>query len=389
MSALPTVLHPLADNDRIRVCHYRSLDQIDATAIARWQDLADLAVHPNAYLAPDFVLPSLEFLMGDTPFLIAVSERKTDAGWQSIALGVFREMTPSKTVPFRHLQALRSPHGFLGGLLFRRSGHDLAVERFFADFVQCDHGPWRALVVADFPMFQLLSPQQLDALERSGSRWIECGRSQRASIRPSEARPDWPHGLLSSRSAKNYARRARKLATRGEVEHRLRRGDDITDATIESFLALEDTGFRKDAKTSLRSHSNHERFFRTMVTRLRDRDGVFFFELVLAGHVIASTCNLVSGSNGIAFKLGWDPNYAEYRPGIQNELAMVGAMRNELSHLQHTDSGALQGSFMERLWPDSDVHVDGVFTCERMAHWVARAIRTAADWRNHWRGRTG
>ena len=93
----------------------------------------------------------------------------------------------------------------------------------------------------------------------------------------------------------------------------------------------------------------------------------------------------MSGTSGFAFKLGWDPDFADYSPGVQNELALVAAMQAELSHLKHMDSGAAQGSFMERLWPDRDELVEGVFTCDRLAHWTARAIRRVADARNRWR----
>ncbi|MEL7311573.1 MAG: hypothetical protein AAFN07_08690, partial [Pseudomonadota bacterium] len=123
MTSQPVVLQPLPENDAIRVCHYRSLDQIDASMLDRWRDLANDAVFANVYLTPEFLLPSLRHLTVDQPFLLAVSERKTASGWQSIALGVFQESKATRTVPYSHLRILRSPHGFLGGLLLRASCH--------------------------------------------------------------------------------------------------------------------------------------------------------------------------------------------------------------------------------------------------------------------------
>lgn len=379
----PMITQPLAADDSVRVCYYSSLDEMDGAMQARWTDLADHAAHHNAYLRPEFVIPALRYLIDDAPFLLAVSERRLDSGWQSIGLGVLRIRERSRSVPFTHLETLRTTHTFLGGILLRQSCLDEAVVRFFNDVVDCEHGAWRALRVQEFPLSELLTESHLSVLAAQGIRWLEAGATERAVIRPNQA-DDWPRTLLSAKTRKNYERKYRKLGALGELQHRLVCDGDVDDQTIESFLTLEHTGFRRDAGTSLLSDPAQAEFFRELVRMARERNGVFFSELCLDGRPIASTCNLRSGDRGFAFKLGWDPQYKSYSPGIQNELALIGCMEPALNDLNHMDSGAMPGSFMEQVWPERQAVVDGVFTCDQVTHWVSASIRKAATIRDRW-----
>ena len=71
---------------------------------------------------------------------------------------------------------------------------------------------------------------------------------------------------------------------------------------------------------------------------------------MLDGAAIASTCNLISGNAGFAFKIGWNPVYKRFGPGLLNELALVEEAPKLLAGLVEVDSGALEGSFIDALW---------------------------------------
>jgi CelD/BcsL family acetyltransferase involved in cellulose biosynthesis len=118
-----------------------------------------------------------------------------------------------------------------------------------------------------------------------------------------------------------------------------------------------------------------------MIAGFRAAGGVFFTELLLDGQVIASTCNLISGNSAFAFKLGWDPAYAKYAPGLLNELFLLQNVQAKFSHLDFFDSGAVEGSFIDALWCDKRVLVSGVFATSL----IGKLIFTSAALRRHLR----
>ena len=277
-------------------------------------------------------------------------------------------------MPFRHLGTHRCTHAFLTGLLLRADCADLAIELLLTQFLCHHRHSWKALNVMCFPMDLVLTSEQLDHLARKGIVWHHEADEPRAAVRPALLPADVLSSVLSGRTLKNYRRKKRRLAAKGEYRWMLRTGADVDAGAIDRFLALEHTGFRRAERTSLLSDAAHEAFFRDMAARMAAEDKLFFAELSLDGTVIASNCNLRSGRFGFAFKLGWDPAYADYSIGTLNELELLQAMPTRLADLSHMDSGALPGSFMEELWPDLDTLVHGSFTCHRLSHFVSQSI---------------
>jgi hypothetical protein len=111
----------------------------------------------------------------------------------------------------------------------------------------------------------------------------------------------------------------------------------------------------------LRSRPEQEAFFREMAEGFRGEGRLFFTELTIGQAVVASTCNLISGNTGFAFKIGWDPRYAKGSPGVLNEIEFVRAAPSLFPSLEAVDSGASEGSFIEELWTDRWPLASGAF----------------------------
>ena len=79
------------------------------------------------------------------------------------------------------------------------------------------------------------------------------------------------------------------------------------------------------------------------------------------GKVIASTSNLISGCAGFAFKIGWDEAFSKLGPGILNEVEFMKYFPELLPSIKYVDSGAGDGSFIEKLWPDHVSLVSGFY----------------------------
>jgi CelD/BcsL family acetyltransferase involved in cellulose biosynthesis len=109
------------------------------------------------------------------------------------------------------------------------------------------------------------------------------------------------------------------------------------------------------------------RFFEEMTRGFSERGKALFCELLLDGKVIASSSNYVSGSCVLAFKIGWDPDFARFSPGRLAELAIIEHLSAELPEVDRLDSGSAPGSYVERMWLERHYLSEGMIATSRAA----------------------
>ena len=110
-----------------------------------------------------------------------------------------------------------------------------------------------------------------------------------------------------------------------------------------------------------------------MIAGLAGEGRAFFTELSVAGTVVSSTCNLESGDEGFAFKIGWAPEYAAMSVGTLNEIELMRNAPACLRHLVRLDSGSEPGSYMDDLWKGRRILVDGFLATTAAGRVAARA----------------
>ena len=337
-------------------------ESIDAQLIAAWQHLGERALAPNAYLTPMFVLPALAHMGSTGPVEILLIE---GASGELIGIGVF-DTRP--LLPLTRLQSLvgfRSKHSYLTGLLVDGEQAVAAVDAFF-EFVSrpgtCWHGVRFDWLSAECPFGALL----IERARRRNIWWSESERMRRAVLLPKHNDGATLVERIPPRRLKELRRCARRLSDNGRLDWHIHHGENVHDAVIERFLSLEHMGWKGESGSSVRANPEHEQFFTAMIAGFRANGGLFFTELLHDGKVIASSCNLISGNSAFAFKIGWDPDYARYSPGMLNELYLLEQAGELFGHLDLIDSGALEGSFIDRLWFDKRDILSGVFATTRL-----------------------
>ncbi|MCG2576999.1 GNAT family N-acetyltransferase [Dechloromonas sp. XY25] len=330
---------------------------LDSDLIEAWRCLAEHALVPNAYLTPMFILPALTHIAPPDPVSIILIE--TGRG-DLIGLGVFQTR---RLLPFFHWQALvsfRSKHTYLSGLLVDGRQAPAAVDAFFA-FVSRPGSGWHGVRFDWLSAGDALDRLLQEVAHRRHLWWSESARMRRAVLLP------WRHDTadliarIPKAVLKNLHRCRRRLEENGPTDWRIHYGNEVGDEVVERFIALEHMGWKGKAGTSVRADPAHERFFREMIAGFRDTGSVFFTELLHAGQVIASTCNLVSGNAAFAFKISWDPACARYSPGMLNELHLLERAKEAVGHFDLVDSGSVEGGFIDKLWLDKRELVSGVF----------------------------
>ncbi|MEX8520489.1 MAG: GNAT family N-acetyltransferase [Leptothrix sp. (in: b-proteobacteria)] len=332
---------------RVLVC---DAAEITDAQVRAWLDLESVALEPNAYLSPHFVLPALKHLEPEARIKILLVERQTAGGQQLVGLGVFRVMSGTRRFPLPHLSAYLSAHSYLSGLLLDRTFASDALDAMFGH-VRSQSWRWHGITFergwGDGPQAQLISDYA-----QNMQRTLRCLDEQSRAVLHLPLDHAAHQTRLSSSLTQNIKRRTKRLNEQGAVNWRAHRQAGVPDAAVEAFLALEHQGWKGESGTSLRSAASHEAFFKDVVGRFAAEGRAMFTEMTVNDQVIVSTSNFVSGNAGFAFKVGWNSEYAKMSPGVLCEAEFLRAAGNICPDLNFFDSGASPGSYMDDIWPD-------------------------------------
>lgn len=350
--------------------------ELDAKTVAAWESLEQRALESNAYLSPRFVIPAMRHLSSsraqkETMFAFV---EKTSRGLVDLAgVGVFVPSLGTRRLPLPHLQAYRSPHSYVSGILVDRHEAEGAVRAFFR-FFSANAASWHGVEFAERaregPQAGLIAA----VAEEFGATWHQHGITRRAIFVPSEGGEKYMQEHFTSLRAKKLRKMKRRLEARGDLRWRAVFGDEVDANSVEHFLEVEHMGWKQDQGTSLRSRPSHEAFFREMVDGFRKSGQFFFTELSLDAVVIASTSNLISGGAGFAFKIGWRPAYAKESPGVLNEVELIRHAPALCGDLAFIDSGAHEGSYIDHLWAGRRTLASGIFGTTALGRWVLSGV---------------
>lgn len=342
----------------VRLC---PLAQVDDALLAEWGELESRLGEGNMFLSPHFIQPAVKYLDPRKRVLILAIHRHDSSGERLIGLGAFIARPPAVRFPLPYLESYRSPHTFLTGLLLDQDNRWLALEGLGA-YLASATIQWCGVEFADRLADSALDQIHQDQAMTSLVRWSEYYRHRRAILRPLAASEMLAQVLADGSFGKDLRRKRRRLEEKGNVDWYFRSGHDVTPECIETFLRLEDQGWKTEEGKSMLSRPSHADFFREMSKRFAENGRAFFTELTLDGRVIASTSNFISGNTAFAFKIGWEHEFASVSPGLLNELELMQHAEQCLPSIDFIDSGAIEGSFIERLWRESRQVATGIIT---------------------------
>jgi CelD/BcsL family acetyltransferase involved in cellulose biosynthesis len=335
--------------------------------VAAWRDLCGASVTPNIYLTPGFLIPAVRHLEADGSIRLATVWDERSSTLQ--ALAPLKAVPPSWRFPWRRVEIWRAKHTFQGGFLLRADSDPQALG------VLLDHvldGRCRAIrfdeIRSDSAACRAV--RRLVRGRREGC--VTHGAYERASLSRT-AMPKWREAISDARH-RQLARARERLGEIGPVDLRLRKGAEITERVVDDFLRLESAGWK--APSSLRADPAEERFFREVCDAGRESGALWFCELSVNDRVIASTTNFLCGGDAFAFKIGYDPEYARFSPGLLVEYGLLEAVERGELEFGHFDSGTQAGSYLEELWAGRTEMISG----HLVAGWDVRLMFTVRDW---------
>ncbi len=347
-----------------------------------WRRLTLESVERNPYLSPDFVLPLVTACPQPTPVQLMIVEETRTGEWR--AVGVLESSRRTWKRPLRFLRGLSSPYSFLDGLLIDEIAPDITLRVLLSELSQQRdwHGIQFALIREDSVVAQWLDAAATDAglSVYSEHRWQRARFDCHQEVTIDEILQ------FCSKSRRKSLRRARRLLERrGTVDYRLVTPAERNDPSVDTFLELEQLGWKGAEGTAIASNPAHAEFFRRVIDARGPSGGVIMGELRLDGRVVASTCNLRCGESLHAFKIGWDPELSDVSLGLWSEIELALAISTQIPEIRHLDSSSKVGSYLEAVWSSRQNMRSVVYSWSRRGH-LLMAARSYYRWWKSTRG---
>ena len=318
------------------------LGELDAGSVESWRSLATRVAEPNPFFEADFATTAGRHLGQQGVSLLVAAEGDEWRGCLPV-----RARTRWRRMPGRWLVGWRHMYAFLGTPLLEAGAERPALEAMLA---AADRQGPRVLVLEWLGRDGPVAAAAAEVCAARGGAGPIYEAFERAAI---DRRPEATYldGLSSSRR-KELRRLRRRLgeAVGGEATTVDHSGD--ADA-VQTFLALEQSGWKGRAGTAMASDPGHARFLHELCATFFSSGGrLELLALEGGGRALAMQCNLLAGGCLFSFKVAHDEAYGRYSPGVHLEIAAIKAF-HERDDVTRMDSCADPGNeLINRLWPD-------------------------------------
>lgn len=370
MNAFTTI--DTADSMPAPAAEFARLDRLTPTLAAQWDDLATHAAEPNAFAERWFVTASAP-LADPGVRLLAVRDNGTLIGLLPLA-----RAPRYGRLPLTHVENWLHHHAFLGGPLLRRGREQAAWTAILAAL---DADP-RSTGLFHLTGLVEHGPVHSALLAAANRPCDTVHRIERALLASDLAPDAYYAAIVRKKKRKEIARLQSRLAELGAVTtRRLSPADDLNE-WIDTFLALEQAGWKGRAGSALACQPETATFFRDALHGAHKTGRLEMLRLQLDERTLAILVNFLAAPGGFSFKTAFDEDFARYSPGVLIQLANLQILtRDDIAWM---DSCAAQDHPMiDSLWGGRRAIVRVTLPLagrrSRMLFHVARAVeRTAA-----------
>lgn len=371
------VSSPVVKEHEYTVKTHTGFAQLSVEDINAWRVLEEKVKPANVYLSIDYLIPLFQFYDNTKALLIILVYQNGKCQHNLVAAGAFMPSKNRLGLPL--LSTVQSIYLFNSGILLDPEDAEEGIARLLMAACARTKSGIVKVVRSDLA----LSDERILARLKSKSVYSQAIKKvQHLVMLPESSGDTFLQGYMSKSRKKDIRRNLTKLKALGELEWVLVKSSAVQDRHLQTFLNLEDDGWKGENGSSLKSNPKAHQFFVEAFTRLAKRGMVFFTELHLNGEVIASTCNFKCGNYAFAFKLGRLAAYDKYGVGILNEYFIVQQLFEQWPEVNYLDSAVDQDSFLRSFWRDTIDLEDRIFTANRfiylgyaLFHRVKKAIK--------------
>ena len=295
-----------------------ALISLSAVPAASWRALGERAIEPNAYYLPDWELAVNAFAPGRTgACALAAFDQATSE--RLIGLMPVVPLWRACKVP---LPALVSAHPY-GTLCTPLLDRDLADDAVMQLLQRVRAAGARALVLREVALDGPALHAVTNTLARDGIAARVLQSHERACL---DATGDGERCLreaLGGKKLKELRRLRHRLADHGAVAFDVARSSDEVASALETFLALEASGWKGQRGTALVQVAGDAAFIRRAAAALAQAGQCEIATLRAGATPVAAGIVLRHLDRAFFFKLGVDERFAKYSPGVQLTLELT------------------------------------------------------------------
>ncbi len=302
-----------------------------AVPLREWCALSERAIEPNGYYLPAWELAVNAFAHGRT----GVSAL---AAWREAAPN---ELAPSEPAPAEPaligllpvvslwraykipLPALASasPYGTLCTPLVDRSLTEAAIRGLMHE---ARISGARALILRDVSLNGPAMKAFTHVLRQDDLQPIVLHSHLRACLDARRPADEVLHDALSAKKLKELRRQRNRLAEQhGAVRFEVARSVDDVASAVETFLALEASGWKGERGTALSQNDGDLNFIRNATRGLAETGQCEIVTLHAGNTPVAAAIVLRHQDRAFYFKLGIDEAFSKFSPGVQLTLDLT------------------------------------------------------------------
>jgi CelD/BcsL family acetyltransferase involved in cellulose biosynthesis len=284
---------------------------------AQWRALAERAAEPNGYYLPDWELAVNASARGR----IGAS---TLSAWNDatrlIGLMPVISMSRAYGIPLPALVSADAYGSLCTPLLDRNMAHQ-AVARMLQEARQAGA---HALILRTMSLDGAAMKAFTEVLRDGGIRPRMLQSHVRACLDATRNADELLREALGAKKLKELRRQRHRLAEHGAVQFEVARKPADVAAAIETFLALEASGWKGKRGTALGQHDGDAAFVRRATAALAETGQCEIVSLRAGETPVAAAIVLRHQDRAFYFKLGVDERFAKFSPGVQLTLELTG-----------------------------------------------------------------
>jgi CelD/BcsL family acetyltransferase involved in cellulose biosynthesis len=283
----------------------------------QWRGLADRAIEPNGYYLPAWALAVDASARGRTgaSALCAFDAPSARLTGLMPVISLWRACK----IPLPALVSAE-PYGTLCTPLLDREMTDEAVTGLMA---QARKAGAHGLILRDVPLDGVVIKAVAEVLRRDGLRPAVLHSRLRACLDATRDADDLLREALGPKKLKELRRQQHRLAEHGAVDFEVARTREQVTAALETFLALEASGWKGKRGTALINDAGDAAFIRRAAPALAETGQCEIVSLRTGNTPVAAAIVLRHQTRAFYFKLGIDERFAKFSPGVQLTLDLT------------------------------------------------------------------
>jgi CelD/BcsL family acetyltransferase involved in cellulose biosynthesis len=292
-----------------------ALIPITEIPIDQWQALAARAAEPNGYYLPEWELAVNASVQGRT----GASALGAWRDGRLIGLMPVISLWRALKIP---LPALVSAHPY-GTLCAPPLDRSMAVDAAAQLMREARNAGAHALVLRDMSLRGAAMRAFSEVSRQHGLRPRVLQSGLRASLDATRDADQLLHDALGTKKLKELRRLRHRLAEHGAVQFDVARTPQDVASALETFLALEASGWKGARGTALAQNDGDARFIRRATTALAASGQCEIVTLRSGETPVAAGVVLRHQDRAFFFKIGVDQRFAKFSPGVQLTLELT------------------------------------------------------------------